>query len=337
MKKLKNNAITISLIILAITSILLIPLNVFAESTKISTDIQIVKAENDDYIIYVKEMANIEFKFAISDSETLDPSSVDLNYINSVQDTEGNNVAYIEKSKEAIAKYIYIKESENTKIAKIDLSKAFEKSKMEQVETTTKRIATELLTNLEERNEEINGVAYKETVGGLKITDESNAKYQFVRVKLPAEKYSTLQELGEKINSEYNEKDMYSKIELAKEFNSLYEELINTANIQNSWEDVENLEIRQPIEAQKGDKYVVLLKKVSQNETETYDVKFLTSYREDEEEKIPGRTEKNIVHETSKLPITGESIAIFIALAVIIIATIFVFIKMKKEQNKGKK
>ena len=51
---------------------------------------------------------------------------------------------------------------------------------------------------------------------------------------------------------------MYSKIEYANEFYNLYNSLIEKAK----WEPVEkDLIIKQPIEAQKGEQYVVLLKK----------------------------------------------------------------------------
>ena len=125
-----------------------------------------------------------------------------------------------------------------------------------------------------------------------------------------------------------------------------WEELINDVDsaepgTEKSWAEVENMIIRQPIEAQKDEKYVVLMKKVAKNETETettYDVKFLVSYREQEEEKIPGRTETIIVQETAKLPITGDSVVLFVILGVIVVALIIVFIRMKKlkEKESGK-
>lgn len=331
MEKLKVKIIAILLIV--ILTALMIPADVFAANP----NMQVVKTENGDYIIYVKE-ANGEFKFAISDKQGLDAESIELKYINSVQDGEGNYVALIEKStQDSIGDkaYIYIKTEADNFAGEIDFSQAFDKEKMEQVEGTTNRIKTELLTDLEERNEVIDGVQYKETVGGLKIVEQEDASYEYVTVKLPDQNYSKLKELADKLNTEYESKDMYSKIEFAKEFNTLYEELINDATKQNIWKPVENMEIRQPIDAQKGDQYVVLLKKVAGNEIE-YDAKFLVSYREDEEEKIPGRTEKKVVQETAKLPITGDNIILFVVLAVIIIALIIVFIRMKQIQNKGK-
>ena len=95
--------------------------------------------------------------------------------------------------------------------------------------------------------------------------------------------------------------------------------------------------VMQPNDAQKGEQYVVYLKKLDEDGNETIDVKLMTSYREDEEEKIPGKTETRVVKETAKLPITGDSIILFVVLAAIVIIAIIVFIRMKKLQNKENK
>lgn len=330
MKGLQVKFMTAVLIVILVA--LTIPVNVFAAEA----NIQVVKAEDNNYIIYVENLANTEFKFAIATRE--DATEAELDYINSVTDGEGNQVALIEKTRvNSGTNYIYIKTDDGTTINAVDFSETstqvFDIAKMQTVETTTNRIRTELLTNLEERNEVIDGVQYTETVGGLKIVDEENVTYFYESVKLPAEKYSELKELADKLNSEYESKDMYSKIEFAKEFYNLYEELINQA----TWEAVDNMVIRQPINAQKDDQYVVLLKKVTEDGTETYDAKFMISYREDEEEKIPESTETKVVQETTKLPITGDSIVLFVILAVIVLALILVFVRMKKLQSKESK
>ena len=140
-------------------------------------------------------------------------------------------------------------------------------------------------------------------------------------------------ELAEQINSSYNEMDMYERIKTAKQFYNLYNELKGLQN----WLEVENMTIMQPNDAQKGEQYVVYLKKLDEDGNETIDVKLMTSYREDEEEKIPGKTETRVVKETAKLPITGDSIILFVVLAAIVIIAIIVFIRMKKLQNKENK
>ena len=327
MEKLKIKFIAIALITMLILAI--IPANVFAANE----NAQIVKTSEGKYIIYLKDMADKEFKFATSDTKYTDANDLNLNYINSVKDGEGNNVVLLEQK----VKFLYIKaEGQEPLIIEMnfDGENVIEQSEIAKIEKTTNRIATELLTNIEEQNEVIDGVQYKQTVGGLKITDDQDAKYEYVSVKLPSENYSELKELADELNGEdYTNKDMYSKIEFIKKFSKQYNTLL--ANIDN-WNAVENMEIRQPADALKDDVYVVFLRKISNDGSITDDVKFLKSYREDEEEKIPGRTEIKTVKETAKLPITGDSLILFSVLGIAIIALIVVFVRMKKLQNKGK-
>ena len=327
--KVKLTGVIIALIIIA----LLIPTKVLGAANE---DLQIVKAEQD-YIIYVKDLAKTEFDFAIS--EKPDADDIDLNYIKSVEDEDGNQVAFVtlekydNELKNNANNYIYIKTAEGVECKEINFEDAFDKEKMAEVETSTKRIATELVTDIVEKDEEVDGVKVKVTVGGLKITDSDKATYYYSMTKLPADTYTELMELAEKINAEYNTMDMYTRIETAKQFYNLYHEL----EAQQNWVEVENMTIMQPNDAQKGEQYVVYLKKVDENGTETVDVKLMTSYREDEEEKIPGRTETRVIQETAKLPITGDSIVLFVILAVIILVAIIVFIRMRKLQNKESK
>lgn len=330
MKKigLKLTGIVFTLIIVA----LLVPTKVLGADL----GLQIVKTEQD-YIIYVKDLAETEFDFAISDKDNA--TEMELNYINSVGDGEGNQVAFVTQTKynnelsTNAHNYLYIKTTEGVQVEEINFSDAFDKVKMEEVETTTKRIETEVVTDIIEKDEEIEGVKVKVTVGGLKITDSEKADYYYAFTKLPTEKYSELMKLAEKINSDYNTMDMYTRIETAKQFYNLYHEL---EGIQN-WVEVENMTVMQPNDAQKGEQYVVYLKKVDEDGNETIDVKLMTSYREDQEEKIPGRQETKVVKETAKLPITGDSIILFVVLVTIVIIAIIVFIRMKKLQNKESK
>lgn len=333
MKRLKVKIMAMVLMIILIT--LMIPVNVFAAEA----NIQAIKTENEDYIIYVEGLEKAEFEFAISTSDKA--TDEELYFTKSVKDGEGNKVALIEKSKVISGtNYIYIKNGTETTINEIDFAdetQIFDIAKMQKVEKTTQRIETELLTNIEERNEVIDGVQYTEKVGGLKVNEEDGTTYYYKSTKLPAEKYSELQKLANELNGEgYTQKDMYGKIQFAKEFYNLYEELLKNIELTNSWSEVENMIIKQPIEAQKDEQYVVFIKKVSQTDT-IDDVKFLVSYREDEEEKIPGRTETKVVQETAKLPVTGDSIVLFVLLAIIVLALIIVFVRMKKLQNQESK
>lgn len=325
MEKLTKKLVVAFLIL---ASIVLIPKSIFAKTSK---EVQVVKKDNGDYVVYVKDLVSKSFSFAISDDEGKDPASTDLNYINSVLDGEGNQVALIEANTVSgkTETNLYIADTET----KIDLNDAIITSDLELVEKTTARVKTELKTDIEERNEVIDGVSYIETVGGLEIVDDDKAdsKYEYVSAKLPSDKYSDLQELAEQLNDgTYEKKDMFSKIKFAKEFISLYNELIDSA----SFKEVDGLVIKQPNDAKKDDKYVVLIKKTAKDGSNIYDAKFMTSYREDKEEKIPEQTITKVTQETTKLAITGENAIFYILPAILIIALAIVLIRMKQLKNK---
>lgn len=332
MKKVGDNLKLGSIVLIVFLAVLLlIPTIVLGDNEKTvetKTQYQVVYTTDGDYIIYVKGLEKEAFKFAISNSEEY------VGKYNSAEDEAGNYVAIISaiqyaNMEENSKVYLHIEGVEGC--TEINLKDAFNQSMMAEVEETTTRIETELVTEILKQDEEVNGVKVKVTVGGLKITDkaENDAEYYFASTKLPVEKYTELANLAKMLDEDYNSMDMYSKIKTAKEFHNLYTELVG----EQKWSPVTDMLIMQPEDAQKGDQYVVFLRKVD-GESETVDVKIMTSYREDEEEKIPGRTEIVKVQETAKLPITGDSIVLFVILAVIIIVAIVVFVRMKKLQNK---
>ena len=147
--------------------------------------------------------------------------------------------------------------------------------------------------------------------------------------KLPGEeKYNQLMELVEKIREEYDEMDMYEKIQIGEQFNKLYSEVTSEAK----WKKVENMTIKQPEESVAGDKYIVLLKKVDKKGTTTMDIQFLTAFDSYKPNVIK---EEIIVQETTKLPITYDSIALFVALGIIVALVIVVFIRIKKLSNQN--
>ena len=276
------------------------------------------------------------FASAVSNSESTPEQ--DLTFV-TARDGEGNYVADLKNVVTEGPTYLYVKYNqdgqEKTDILELDLSKALDKTDMEYVENTTKRIGTETVEKLEEINEEINGVQTTLTVGGLKITDTDNATYEYQLTKVEKDTpYSRLFALANQLLNEesYNAEDMYSKIQLTSEFYTLYNQLIEGA----TWTAVENMEIRQPNDAQINDQYVVLIKKTAEDGTVTTDAKLMVSdltpyeQREDVEE-------TRVVQETAKLPITGDSIILFVALAMVVIALIIVFARMNKLNKKEDK
>ena len=315
--------------------IMLVPMIVLAVTNE---NVQIIsntdEQENKEYIVYIQELMQTNFASAVSNSASTPEQ--DLDFV-TARDGEGNYVAQIDANAvTGDTTYLYVKYDgqESTEVLELDLSNALDKTDMEYVENTTKRIDTETVEKLEEINEEIDGVQTTLTVGGLRITDTDNATYEYQLTKVTDNTpYSRLVELADELNSEnYDQKDMYSKIQLTSEFYTLYNQLIERA----TWEAVVNNEIRQPSDAIDGDQYVVLIRKTAEDGTVTTDAKLMVSQITPYEEREDVE-ETRTVQETAKLPITGDSIILFVALAMVVIALIIVFVRMKKLDKKEDK
>lgn len=320
----------ICIIACILIAMLIIPANSFA--TNITNDeVQIVQINEGKCMIYIKGLENTEFNYALSLASNT--PEMQLRYTHSVKDGEGNQVALVEKSDydfEANQKaYLKIKQGTEVEETEIDFSEAFDKEQMEEVEKTTKKISTEVVDDLvEEDRVDENGVHITVKVGGVKITDSPDATYYY-QTKIAENEYAELMNLAKKIKNEYSNMDMFTRIQTAKEFYKLYNTVIDEA----TWQEVEDMTIRQPKEATENSEYVVLIQKATGNETIT-DVQFLTC----KEEQTPSyEKEKIITQETAKLPITGDNVILIIAFIAVVIALVFVFIKMKNNKEKESK
>ncbi len=327
------------LTILLIAMLLITMLVPFGSVAAANEGVQLIETNDGNIVVYVDGLEKEAFDYALAGENA---TEADKTWIKSVSDnsgTEANQVAVI--AAEDLTdenNYLYIRENDGTeKSVQLDKNNVFTQDKMSEVEMTTKRISTEEAKDLSSRGETRDGVTYTYTVGGLKITDDQDSTYSYVMVKLPAEGYSQLQELANELNSDYESKTMYSKIEFANRFYSQYNTLIENADNENSWQAVENMQILQPEDYGQQEYYVVLLKKVAEDGTTTYDAKFMRTYYEGIEEVEPARLEQVSHQETSKLPITGDSIVLFVLLAALVIIAIVVFIRMKKLNKKADK
>ena len=322
------------LIVLLITMLLFTMLIPFGRVAAANEGVQLIQTTDGNIVVYVDGLEKTEFDYALSDKA--DATEMELNYINSVTDDEGNQVALI--TTEDLAEYLYIRKSDNTVTTiqlNVDVNTMFTQDKMALVENTTKRIATEEDENLSSREEVRDGITYTYTVGGLKITDDQNATYSYVMVNTSSnEDYNELQNLANGLND--NSKSMYEKIEIANDFYNKYNELISDADVENSWQEVKDMKILQNEDYENEEHYVVLLKKVAEDGT-TYDAKFMTTDNRGTEEIIPASTQEVQTQETSKLPITGDSIVLFVLLAALVIIAVVVFIRMKKLNKKADK
>lgn len=341
------NRISVKLlsVLASILFIAVIPIAVLAVTNENVSIISTINNESkQEYIIYIKGTLDQNFKYAFTTNAN--PEEMDLTYINSISDLGKNQVAYLDAetyekiSIENKPIFMWAKDEKENLILKgiqIDLTKSLTEENIDNVETLTKRIEVEIADSEEEtttiRNENIEGVDEIANVGHVKILeDEKGSTYYYEMTKLPGtEKYNQLMALVEKIKAEYDERDMYEKVQIGEQFNKLYSEVTSEAK----WQKVEDMTIKQPEESVAGDKYIVLLKKVDKQGTTTMDIQFLTAFDSYKPNVIK---EEIITQETTKLPITYDSIALFVALGIIVALGIVVFIRIKKlsKQNEEK-
>lgn len=316
--------------------IAVVPIAVLATNENIS----VVNSSENEYIIYIKGYTDKSFKYAFSNNAEANPKGMDLTYINSISDLRGNQAAFIDaKTYEKLFKenqpiFMWAKDEEENLIlerVQLDFTNSLTKENIDIVEKTTKRIAVEIAETKTAtdstdpiREENVEGVTETAKVGYVKITDNKDATYYYQRVKTTdSAEISKLMELSEKINKEYDGMDMYEKVQINEEFYNLYSKLVNEAE----WQEVTNMEVKQPEESTAGDKYIVFLKKVDSNQETTVDAQFLTAYDDYQPNVVK---EQKITQETTKLPITYDSIVLFIILAAVVVALVVVFIRMKK-------
>ena len=334
MKSFTAKLIVLLIAILIITMI--VPFGSVAAANEGVALVQTIDANgNENIVIYVDGLEKTDFDFALS--ADVDADDLDLNYTNSTLDDEENQVAVIamenfDETKNNL--YIRTNEEENAKHISLDFENILTEEKMKMVKNTSTRISTSVEAGIIDRTETVEGKDYTYTVGGLKIEENENAKYFYEIFKSTDEKYNELQALADELNSEeYESESMYVKIELANNFYNLYEELLTEVY----WKPVdESMIIKQPADAEEGEKYIVMLKEVAEDGTETYDAKFMESQLGVEEGEDREQQEVTTT-ETSKLPITGDSIVLFVVLAALVIVAIVVFIRMKKLNKKADK
>lgn len=334
---MNKHSIKLLSVLAIILFIAVIPIVVLATNEDVSV-VSTQEEGKESYLIYMNGYTDKTFKYALSNNAN--PEIMDLVYINSITDLGENQVAYLDASTyEKLSKsgetiYIWAKDENENLILEgiqLDLTKSLSKEKIDEVENTTKKISVDIVEDKDEtkmlKKENEEGVTKTTWTGHIEIKDSSKATYYYERTKTTdSAEHQKLMELVEKINKKYDSMDMYEKVQIDTEFYDLYSKLIENAK----WQEVENMRVEQPestIEGTgTGDKYVVLLKKIEDG-VETTDVQFLTASYDYEPNVV-----KEVVatQETTKLPITYDSIALIVVLAIVVIAIIAVFIKIKK-------
>ena len=160
--------------------IAVIPIAALATNENIS----VVNNEKDEYIIYIKDYTDKNFKYAFSNNAN--PKEMDLIYINSISDLRGNQTAFIDAqtyeklSKENKPIFMWAKdENENLILERVqlDFTNSLTKENIDLVEKTTKRISVEI-AETKNATDSTNPIR-EEEVDGIKETakENNNKKY----------------------------------------------------------------------------------------------------------------------------------------------------------------
>lgn len=317
------------MLFLAVTIITITLLQSFSLAK--SENVQMIKKSEKEYIIYVSNLIGSEFEFSFANKK--DESKENLVFTNSALDQEdnGNNIAYIDETiynnyfdgkKET---YLWVKQGTEYKVEaeKINLKDTLTEEDIQELNNATKKIPVKF-GELNLPAETVDGVKITRRMGTINIEDNSETEYSYKMLKSTEEsKVEELINLANEMNK-LDEKNTYDKLSIYGQFKSLYEELKPS----DGWNVAENNVIKQPQESKKGEQYLVWIK----NE-QTTDVQIMTC----NDDYTPEYENKKIINKViTKLPITGESLALYITAAILIVLIVTVAI-LKVKNNKSNK
>ena len=331
---MKNSSFKVVGIILAIIlAIAIMPS--FVKAAEINTNAVILEKASGEKIIYIKDLNSTEFKYAFSDSQ--DDSS--LVYKTCLTDSNGEKVASLESGK--TYKYMFITEEEKTSVIELDSLKSITEEEISNVEQLTKIISVKTDESKSESSTAEDGTTITKTRGKIVITEEGDYKYQYQLIEILDTNGSTetlnqtAVELYDELVVLENAETMYDKLVAEITIRDDYAELLENA----TWTDVKDMEILQPENSQKGEKFIVLIQKLQAGNVVESDIQFMTCDRADDADvEYTNTTITKTIEKKTALPITGENLALYIILAVIIVAIVIVAIRMRylKGKENGK-
>ena len=312
----------VAILLLAFSLLAISQMAVHAEE---KTKVSLLKTSEESYIIYVEDTINTEFLFCFNENTE---EQENLVFSASGLDTNELNVAYIDKnlaeSLENGKINMLVKVEEELTSYEIDLTQAVTSEDILFVNSTTKRIDVNT-EGTEKTNQEIDGVKISHSQGKVTVTEkDENFSYYIERVE--NKETTNFIELANKI-IDSTELSNYERVKLVREFKDTY---TNRFEKIEKWEAVaENKEILQPQEAKKGEIYLVWL---INDKTQEHDVQILVC---DNHQDIEVEKEKKVVvYETTKLPVTYDSIITLIIVLAIVLVAIIVLVITKKKSNK---
>lgn len=320
MTKFKSKLIISAIVfVLAIISM---QLSIYATNE----NIEIVKKSVTDYLIYVENVLEQNFEFAFSKDKNQDKATLIFKKSETDSSNEdANKIAYINSTTIDMFEnttYMWVKDENDKYIidgVEVDLSLAIDDESLDAIANITKIIPVDTTKTNTDVVEE-NGKTITTTVGKV-ILPETAGNYEYLIVELPSsEEYNKFMSLATIISKFNSETDMYTKISVYKEFKKLETSLKPNVN-DSKWKKAIENEINQPVDAENGTQYVLWLRENNGNNSK-HDVQFLTSTKEVSEEKI-------IEKITTKLPVTYDNNTLLIVLAILVVLTIVVSVRIK--------
>ena len=315
---------------IAVSAMFITGLSVYATNDNLN----IVKQANGDYMIYINGNETANFEFAFSNNPGADAAA--LTYYTNGTDGTGDNIAYVSSAIQAAVNfasptYMWAKTSSGYIVngVQIDLSQAIPEADLQAAANVTKKIPVNAVPTTTTVSN-ANGVTITLTVGKLVLTDTS-AQYEYQIIPMPnTAEYNNLFSLATTISKFPSSANVTTlqKIQTYSTFNGLYNSLQPGASNAN-WLPVVNNEILQPADAQNGEQYIVWIKQTKGTNV-TIDAQFMTSERQYDE-----KYTRDLV--TTLLPMTGMDYTLEIVFGILLVATITVYIVVRRLENKNKR
>lgn len=298
-----------------------------------SENIQIIKKSENEYMIYVSGLLNEDFEFAFSNDSGADKET--LTFKNSAVDQleDGNHIAYVDSEMYAqyfegkTDTYLWVRQENEYKLEaeKVSLADSLSEEDVQLFNNATKTIKVEINEKELPTETTEDGVKVTRKIGTINIVDNQNETYLYQIAKVEANTNTAkLVSLANEMNN-LDSKDMYEKLATYGEFKDVYSELVSNLG---KWSNVEDYTIEQPINSKEGDQYIVWIKDSSR-----LDFQIMIC---GEDYKEIGEKQEVVIKETTKSPITGDSIVLFVILGIVlllIIAVVILKLKSKKENK----
>ena len=314
-----------------------------------SENVQMIKKSEKEYLIYVSGL-NQEFDFAFSNNSDIDKTTLIFKDSALDKTENGNHIAYIDSSlyteyfKDQTKTYLWVKQGEEYKLEaeQLILTDALSQEDIEEFNSVTKKfyngteqVKIEVGQKELPQEETTEGVTITRKIGTLNIVNGGETTYSYKMVRATegsdAEKLIKLAEEMNKLN-ELDENAMFEKLSVYSEFKTVYNKLVPTVNDEN-WAEVKESTIEQPQGSKTGEQYLVWMKQESEEQNPVIDVQIMTCKDEYKEEY---EKQEVIIKETTKLPITGDNVVLFV-IAGIVIALISVVLILKNKDSKKSK